>query len=526
MSEGRREVFAIGAVGRSAMVLTLAVGLGQVFGIGRELFVASQVGIGPGLDALLVALVFPTMLLGMLMSGTAAAVVPAYVAVEQAAGTDQARRFVGALLTYTVLIGVALTLSVVTLGPIVVGIAGPGLSPTARAAAEGFLVIMAPIIVFGSTAGLISALCQIGQHFVPISVASILSPAVGFVVTVGFWSQLGLTALALGTTVGSFVSVVVLLLGAVRFGLLPRPRLRVDLSYLGDFLRHAIPLWASSAVLQLNLLADRAVSSLLAVGAVSALRYGEGIIRIPLSSIGPAWGMVLYPSLVRVAQAGSRNSLGEASVASFRYVFAIFIPLSVACAAMAPLIVDVAYRRGAFGAEAASATSGVAAALAPMIVLTMVEGILVGAHNAKRRGTLLLATGIANTAIHLVLDLALGRAIGVAGIALSTSLTTTIVFVFLAVRLARTESAFHLREVADSGTRALLASLVAGLPIGAWVWGAYRPGSFGEDLLLLVALTMVGFVVYVAASTRLGLPEPATVVRTLARRLPIPSVRP
>jgi len=502
------------------MSLTTAVGLGQLFAIGRELFVASQVGTGPSLDALLVALVFPTMLLGLLTSGTTSAILPAHAAVELAAGSDAARRFVGAILTYTVIVGVGVTLAIGALGSMVVGIAGPGLSSDARAEAGGFLIIIAPIIVLGSTAGLISALCQIGQRFVPISVAAIASPVVSLLVTVGFWSQLGLKALALATTVASFVSLAVLLMGAVRYGLLPRPRLRIGLAYLRDFLRHALPLWASSMVLQFNLLVDRALSSILAVGAVSALRYGEGIIRIPLTSIGPAWGMVLYPSLVRVAQADSRDSLGLAAVASFRYVFAIFIPLAVGCAAMAPLIVDVAYRRGAFGADAAAATSGVAAALAPLIVLTMVEGILIGAHNAKRRGRLLLGAGIATTAIHLVLNLVLGRALGVAGIALSTSLTMTIVFVFLAAQLARTEPAFRLREIADIGGRSLLASMVSGVPIGAWIWLGYRPESFGTSVLLLISFTMLGFFIYVLASSKLGLPEPASVVRTLVRRLP------
>ncbi len=522
MSAAAPPGFAIARVGRSAALITLAVAFGQVFGIGRELYVANQVGIAPQLDALLVALVVPTMLSGLLVSGTAAALLPAYAAIERHAGQAAARCFSGAILTWTGLIGIVAAIIVVSVGSAIVSVTGPGLSLEAREEGIRFLSIVAPIIVFGSMAGLVTALCQIAGRFGPIALASVVGPLTSMLVTIAGWPAFGLTALALGTTAGLLATLLVLFGGALRLGLLPAPTLRVRRHGVG-FVRHALPLWASSMTLQMNVLVDRAVSSILAVGAVSALRFGEGIIRIPLTSIGPAWGMVLYPSLVREAQADSRESLGRAAVTSFRYVFSIFVPISVATAAMAPLIVDVAYRRGAFGAEAAGATTGVAAALAPMIVVTMVEAIVVGAHNAQRRGTLLFLAGVANVAIHLVLNLAFGLTFGVAGVALSTSVTMALVLGFLTMRLARTEPAFDLGDVAGSGIRAVAASMVPGVPIAAWVWVVYRPGSFLENLVLLVGLMIAGFVTYLVMASRLGLGEPAIVLRTLRRYLPFPS---
>jgi putative peptidoglycan lipid II flippase len=512
----------IAQVGRSAAALTVAVGIGQLFGIGRELFVASQVGIDAGLDALLVALVVPTMLAGLLMSGTSTALIPAYAAIHSERGGAEARRFASAILTATGLIGASAMILVVGAGSAVMTIAGPGLSPESREAGLGFLALMAPIIVLSPLAGLVSAVCQIDDRFVPISIGAMLAPTVGFLVTVVGWSELGLTALALGTSAGVMAHLVILTLGAVHGGLLARPTLRVRATDMRAFVRHALPLWASSMTLQLNLLVDRAISSILAVGAVSALRFGEGIIRIPLTSIGPAWGMVLYPTLVRFAQSGTPASLGEAAVVSFRYVLAIFLPLSAATVALAPLIVDVAYRRGAFGAEAASATASVAAALAPMIILTMAEPILVGAHNSRRRGTLLLIAGILNVAIHIVLAIGLGQLIGVAGVALASSLTMAVVMGFLAIRLAGSEPAFDLGIIVGTGVRALVASAVVALPIGAWTWLAYEPGAFLADLALLVVLTTLGMIGYLLVAGWLGLSEPAEVVHTIRRRLPRP----
>jgi hypothetical protein len=90
------------------------------------------------------------------------------------------------------------------------------------------------------------------------------------------------------------------------------------------------------------------------------------------------------------------------------------------------------------------------------------------------------------------------------------------------VRLAATEPTFDLREISDTAARALAASLIVAIPIGVWTWAVYVPGPFLSNLALLVGLTLVGFVAYLAIAARVGLAEPAMVVGTLRRRLSLP----
>ena len=121
---------------------------------------------------------------------------------------------------------------------------------------------------------------------------------------------------------------------------------------------------------------------------------------------------------------------------------AAFIPTAVLIAALAPLAVAFAYGRGAFGVDDIALTSTVVAAFAPLIVVLMVSPVLAGAHNARRRGFVLLATGAMNVVLNFVLDVALGAWLGVAGIALSSSVTSVLLTLFLAWRLELVEPAF------------------------------------------------------------------------------------
>ncbi len=506
----------LAGLGRSAALLTVAASLGQVFGVGRELFVASRVGTSPQLDALLIALVAPTMVAGLLASGSAAALVPAYAAVDERHGPAAAQRLVGVILTWTAILGVAFMLALTALAPVVVAIAGPGLGVDGRSTAEGFVPILAPILVLSAVGGLITAVFQVLGRFRPIAIAWLLGPIVSLIVTIGLWPWLGLTAYALALVLNPATTLVVLVVIAARSGHLPRPALRSGTGDTGGFIGHAVPLTISASVLQFNLLADRSIASLIASGAVSALRYGDSIVRLPLNTLGPAWARVVYPSLVAAARLGSQESVGGSAHRALRYLLAIFMPISVGIVALAPLGVRIVFGRGAFEAQAVTATAAALAGFAGLVGLTMVQGVLVGAHNAQRRAVFLMLMGFLNAILNLVFDVIFGFALGIGGIALSTTFTLAIVQLMMGARLNRADPAFRGRELLAVALRAILASLVPAIPAAIIAWS----DVVGSNLLLQIAVTLglgaIGAVEYVIVARWLRLDEPWIVVRGVA----------
>ena len=74
---------------------------------------------------------------------------------------------------------------------------------------------------------------------------------------------------------------------------------------------------------------------------------------------------------------------------------------------------------------------------APFIVLSIINPPLVGALNARRKGIVLLAGGIINVSVNLVLTVSLGSLMGIIGVALSTSITGVIIATFFSQRVRR-----------------------------------------------------------------------------------------
>jgi putative peptidoglycan lipid II flippase len=213
----------------------------------------------------------------------------------------------------------------------------------------------------------------------------------------------------------------------------------------------------------------------------------------------------------------SSGGVGGAAHDAMRYVLALFMPLAVLAAALAPWVVDVAYVRGEFDAEAASGTSQVVAAFAPLVVLTLVQGILVSAHNARRAGLLLMVVGFANAILNISLNVVFGLWLGVAGVALSTSVTTLLLLLVLGERLARLDGDFKAFELIGLTGRALIASLVPGAVCALIAWGRPAPANVVVTLVALAGLAIAALASYVAVARAVGVHEPYAVVSSVGR---------
>ena len=507
--------FSLRRIGRAAGLLAAAALVGQAITIVRWLFVAAQEGAGPGLDAVLVAITPPLVVAGIISSGVRAALVPAYLETEMRSGTIAARRLLGALLTWVALIGLVATSVMFILPEVAVALAGPGLDPATRSEAVTYARIASPLLVVVTLQHVLSGVCQIHNRFTPIAVSMSLGPLVALMVTVALWPSLDLGALPVALVAGQVCAGLALLAVAGQAGMLPRPEFRFAKGTVGGFLRHAGPLAAGSAILQFNMLSDQAVASFIGAGSISALRYGQQIVIEPLRALTQAWSTVVYPAIVR-RTLESADDLGTSLQRALRAAIALAVPAAVWMAAAAPLVVDLVYRRGAFDSGDVTITATVVVAFAPMIALGVMQPVLTGAHNARRRATLLGMVAIGNAVLNLLLNVLFGAVLGVGGIALSTSLTVLITLGFLATRIS--EPGFDLRLIARHAAGTLLAAGIAVVPTLIVV--PMIPPGLGLGLVpILAGLFLSMAAIYVALAGHFGLKEPMLVLSAVRARV-------
>jgi putative peptidoglycan lipid II flippase len=507
VTEGGRESPPLEGIARSTVLLTGGATVAQVVAIVRELFLAANVGVSSELDALLIAIVLPTTLAGVLTSGTVTALVPAYLEARATSGGEAARRFAGTVMVAIVVASIGLSIALATFSDAAIAVTGPGLSAASHEAAVGYLRLVIPLLGVAAVSSIFYSVCQAEEQFHAIALATVAGPVATLVILIGLWQPMRLAAFAAGSVIGSAVSLAILLVSTVRAGVVPVSVPRRD-PRLNAFARHAAPLTLSSAILQVNVVGDRAIASILGPGAVSALRYAEVLVRVPIGAIAPAWGSALYPALVRSALGSEAATLGRTTEASLRLAITVFVPVAMLTAAVAPIAVSVAYGRGAFAPSAVALTAAAIIGFAPLLVILMVSPVLTGAHNARRRGSVLLIGGSINVVLNIALDIALGAWLGVVGVALASSITSTIVVIYFVRQFSRAEAGFATRPVARTLRDAVLASAPMTALVAAFAWTPAAPRDLAAGTAFLLVAALAGMAGYVVASRLLGFNEP------------------
>ena len=503
----------LAAVGRTTLLLTGSAVIVQVIGFARLLFLAAEVGIASGYDALLIALAAPLALVGILTAGLSTAMVPAYAEAKEEQGSQAARRLVGTVLVWTAIAGLLLSIALWVFAEPIVTVTGPGLAATGNEVdAVRWLQVLAPLGFLLAISSIFYALCQVEFLFPAMALASVLAPLLTLAITITFWDSLALDGLVLGTLVGEIVSLGILVVATLIGRVAPSPGLLPRGLRLRALLRHAVPLSASAAILEVNMVFDRAVASWLAPGGVSALRYGESIVRLPFAAILPAWSKALYPALVRADRALDQTALADMTERVLRYTLIFFVPLAWLTLAVAPLAVATAYDRGAFSGADLRLTAELVAVSAPLIVTWTVAPTLVVALNARRMGMVMMVASVVNVTINVVLNIVLGLLFGVIGVALATTLVSIVMVVYFSHRLARAEPTFHPRVLATTFVRASLAILPGAIAFGIPIWAGLVDGDLAQRIAILVVVGVAGLTWYYSIARRLGLQEASYIV--------------
>jgi putative peptidoglycan lipid II flippase len=505
------------AVGRSSLIVGGGVAGAQIVGIVRELYLATHVGLSGDLDALLIALGLTTLAAALLTSGASGALVPIYLEARTVNGREDARRLSGAVIAWLGLAGLVISMALALLAPVLVTVSGPGLGPEGHDRATFYLRLLTPVMFVTVITTMMRVVCQAEEKFGSIAIATVSGPATTLATMLVLWESFGLQSLVIGTIAGSLATLVVLVTATAGAAAIPILRLRTD-PRLGAMMRHAGPVTVSGGILEIRGIADRAIASLLGPGSVSALRYAMVLIQ-PLTQIGPAWSSVIYPRLVHLTLGGPEGSLAAWADRTLRSVIAIFMPVAVLTAAVAPLAVFFAYGRGAFTEADMSLTAATLAAYAPIIVTLMMLPILVGSLNARRKGGLLLLGGAVNVALNVILDIVFAYWLGAPGIALATSVAEVVVVAVFIRSMGRSGDRVDLRPFVLTLRNSALAIAPFALVIAGLSWSGFGSTDTLSAGLALAGAAVIGVSGYVLVGYRLGITEARQVVALIGERL-------
>jgi putative peptidoglycan lipid II flippase len=507
----RGVVSAVGAIGAA----TLA---SRVLGYLRDMVVAQVFGAGPVTDAFLVAFRIPNLLRRLLGEGAlSTAVIPVFTETLTRGGPSAFARLARAATGAAIVVLCLVSVLGILLSRQVVALMAPGWRADTGLfdLAVTLTRVMFPYLVLVGLAALAMGALNAHHRFFTAAIGPAVVNVAMIVAVLGLAPVM---ALAVGVLVGGVGQLLVQLPELRRLGVPLTPSAEWRHPAVAQIAHRLWPAVFALAAVQITVVVNTLLASLLPAGTVSYLYYADRVMEFPLGIFGIALASAALPAMSRQAAAGDTRALAATLNFALRLAVYICIPATIGLLVLRAPITRVLFERGRFTSADTVATAEALSGYAVGLVAFAATRITAQAFYAVGRPGVAVRLGILAVAANVLAALALMRPLGHAGLAYASSIGAFVNLMTL-LWVAR-------RRFGRLGGRALLASSLrtaaASTPLAACCWlalpilGVHR--GLAVDATLLLTTIALGALVFWLASAALGSSERQTLGRLLRTR--------
>jgi len=411
---------------RGALILSVLSFGYFVAGIIRNRIFANTFGAGPELDAYNAAFRIPEIALDVLVAaGLTAPFVPIYTALRHD-DEGAANTFGRTVLTAAVLVMTIAVVGIFLAAPWLATRIGAGFdAPTRELYIELLRINCLAQILFAASICLGEVLVA-HRRFLFYALAPILYTA-GIIggTLVGGALDLGIAATAWGAVAGAALHLGIRGLGILRTSFRPHPALRVRTPAFKEFVRLMLPRMVSHPIEPAIFTFFTALATTIAVGGVTTINFALDYQVVPVSLIGIAFSLAVFPTLSMAYADGDQPTFRAVLGRNVATIGGLTVLAAIALFIGSGILVEVLLGGGEFGAADVSRTATIVAAFAVSVPLDALayplSRALYATHDTIRQvvasfagfGTVLVASNALVPSFGL-LAIPLGYALGMA----------------------------------------------------------------------------------------------------------------
>ena len=481
------------SLGRAFRQIGSLTALSRIMGFVRDITFATFLGAGAAADAFLVALKLPNMFRRLSAEGAMTnAFLPNYAAIRETYGQVAALKLAAEVQIFLILgLTILVIITEIFMADLILLLA-PGFAntPDRLAAATNLARITMPYLPLISIVALWAAIANAHDHFKPGAVAPIIANicfiagAVMIPFVASHLDSLRAMPIAIALIVAGFAQLIFLYRALSRLHSVPALIWPCLTDAGRKMWRNFMPAAVGAGGMQLNLLIDLILASLLPVGAISWLYYADRVAQLPLGVIGIALGTALLPKLSAAEAVGQpaevRNSLSEA----IQFAGFFVIPAVTGLVLCGLPIMNGLFVYGAFTVSDAKMAAMALAAYGCGLPGFVLVKILQTAFYANGQPGVVLKISLITVVINVAGSLSLMPILGHVGLALATAFSGTVaaaIMFYLLTRQHRLSASF----LPVCG-KIMLASAVMGTAIIVLQFGLDRVVTVPAAVALIV----------------------------------------
>ncbi len=507
----------------AAMIISAATLVARFVGLLRDRILAHYFGASQMMDAYYAAFKIPDLVYTLLIVGAlTAGFIPTFTRLfTQTEKKAEAWKLANNVFNIAGISLIVLCTIGILISPLLIPFIAPGFDSSSQELAGSFTRVMFLSPLFLGLSMTLGGILQSLRRFVLYSIAPIfynLGIIFGAVVLVKF---IGPSGLAWGVVLGAFLHLTLMIIGAKNSGWQWKPIFNLKDKETKQVGKLMLPRTVGSAISEINILITTMLASLLPIGSVAVYNYASNLQAVPTGIIGIPFALAVFPVL---AAAAAKNDLTDFAVklsSTARKILFLIIPLSVIVMLLRAQIVRVVLGTGQFDWTATISTANALAFFSFGLFAQSLIPLFARAFYSLSDTKTPLITSIIAEIIAIAAAVILMRKIGVAGLALASSIGAAINILLLITFIRRRLPTIEGYKIAYSLIRISLATILMALTIQllkyplAQIFNLdYFYGVLGQGLVAGLA----GLLIYVLTCSLLRLPEWIELKGALERR--------
>jgi putative peptidoglycan lipid II flippase len=510
---------------RNTAIFSVATGLSRIAGLAREIVAAAYFGTSGVASAFTLAFQVPNLIRALVADAAlSSAFVPVFTELLQQGRKREAHQLAASLFGLILIaLGAISLLFILGAGVVMPLFTSDKFSQADIDLTVGLSQVLFPIIVLLGLNGLVVGILSAYDHFSVPAIAPLVWNLViiaGLVLLRGlFDGRDRIYAYAIGVLLGTIVQLLMVIPVLRTVGFPLRLSLNWSDPRIRQVLKLMLPVSLSLGVINVDLLINSKIGTLVSDGAPRAIDAAFRIYMLPQGMFSVAVATVLFPQLARLAAARDLPGLRRWSGDGMRLIFLALLPCAAATIALAEPITRLVYERGAFGQGATDDVSEALFWFSFSLPFAGANLMLTRTFFSLQRPWFPTALAALSLVVNAVVSLALYGPLGIAGVVIGTAVSSLVMLLQQAYWLRKELRGFEVVRTVKGFAVMVAASVVFGLVAYGvwWVIDQVLGRALIAQVISVGAGLTAGFAVYGAIVLAARIPEARYLGRLIAR---------
>ncbi|MGO4928341.1 murein biosynthesis integral membrane protein MurJ [Fundicoccus sp. Sow4_F4] len=447
---------------KTALILMIITIASKLIGFGREIVLAYYYGASSISDSYIIAFTIPGVVFAFVGSGISNAYIPMYTKLETEIGVSKADDYTNNLVHILLIASV-----------ILVGLGLAFTEPLVQIFASGFegetlrlAVRFTKVTLFGMFfTGLIyvfNAYLQIkGNYLIPALSGFPLNLIV--VVAIIISSKGHIMVLAYGILASIMAQFIILIPSIMKTDFKYKLLLNFKDPEIKNMLYLALPVIIGVAVNDINVIVDRTIASRISIGGISSLNYAQRLNAFVQGTIVTSIGTAMYPLISKLVVNRDMKAVKKVISEAILGTTLLVLPCMIGAMTLSEPIIEVLFGRGAFDTKAVILTSKALFYYSIGMIGIGLRDIISRPFYAMQDTKTPMINASIGMIVNIILNLILAYYMGIAGLALATSISSLFIVILLLTSLRKKIGPFGAKQISISILKILFSSILMGV---------------------------------------------------------------